>query len=593
MGRTMATVTERRAAAELRRRQAGEAGDRGGDAAFRAYRSQAPGVGLGRTVAMKSDVGTFPVERNGKQMIHTYGLFTRYERPYPMWDAFGEYEEVIARGAGRETLASNPDVAFLVNHKGVTMARTRNNTLVLEERDEGGYHEAWLNPERQDVRDFVSAINDGLIDEMSYAFMIPEGRGEWTEDFLTFRIGAYNIDRGDVSGVNYGANPYTDIAAQTPDVLNAIERLPEGALREAGARLAARGVAHPSGDGFAPTVTAEDLARATPRERIEVSHVRRRVDPTASPAVRRLQGRTARTAARFIELAQRTGMSIEETLTSQLPWYEIRSQADGGEGAAEPESTDILIYDEIGGSFGVDAKQFAEDLAAITTPTIRLRFNSPGGSVFDGEAIHSSILQHPSRTIGVVDGLAASAASLILMACDEIRVMPAGEIMLHDASMNTQGNAADHGKGQTYLDRHSGHLADIYAARMGTTREVARELMLAETWAFADEAIEMGLADTKGGRGDSLAADDPGEERMARRHDLTNYQYRHAGRDDAPSPRIYRVQEEPAEHAANASATFAVGGQAVNRRAEEQRSTAPERKGRSIAYIEAMIDAES
>jgi ATP-dependent protease ClpP protease subunit/phage head maturation protease len=585
MGRTMATVTERRAAAELRRRQAGEAGDRGGDAAFRAYRSQAPGVGRARTVAMPSQLRSQSEQRNGKQMIHTSGFFTRYARAYPMWDAFGEYEEVIARGAGRETLAAEPDVAFLVNHKGVTMARTaptggREATLLLEERNEGGWHDAWLNPARQDVRDFISAVDDGLITEMSYAFMIPEGKGEWTEDFLTFEIRAYDIDRGDVSGVNYGANPYTDIAAQTPDVLNAIERLPEGALREAAGRLAQRGAEVPATERPA-------------RERIEVSHVRRRVDPTASPAVRRLQGRTARTAARFIELAERTGMSIEETLTSQLPWYEIRSQADGGEGVAEPESTDILIYDEIGGSFGVDAKQFAEDLAAITTPTIRLRFNSPGGSVFDGEAIHSSILQHPSRTIGIVDGLAASAASLILMACDEIRVMPAGEIMLHDASMNTQGNAADHGKGQTYLDRHSGHLADIYAARMGTTREVARELMLAETWAFADEAIEMGLADTKGGRGDSLAAGDPGEERMARRHDLTNYQYRHAGRDDAPSPRIYRVQEEPAEYAADAPATFAVGGQAVNRRAEEQRSTVPERKGRSIAYIEAMIDAES
>jgi ATP-dependent protease ClpP protease subunit/phage head maturation protease len=570
MARTMATITERRAAAELRRRQAGEAGERGGDAAFRQFRSQAPGVGRARTVSMPTELRAAPEERNGKAMVHTSGFFTRYERGYPMWDTFGEYEEMTARGSGAKTLASNPDVAFLVNHKGVTMARTRARgrdvTLLLAEKPEGGWHDAWINPERQDVRDFVSAVDDGLITEMSYAFMIPEGAGEWSDDFMTFRINEYDIDRGDVSGVNYGANPFTDIAAQTPDVLNALERLPEGALREAGARLAARGV--------------------EPRERIEVRTVQRRVDPNASSAVRALQGMTARTAARFVDLAERNQLTVAEVVNTQLPWYEIRERRAAGEdGADRPaEATDVFIYDEIGGSFGVDAKTFAEDLAAITTPQINIRFNSPGGSVFDGEAIHSSILHHPSHTTAYIDGLAASAASLIAIACDEIVTMPAGEWMLHDASMTTQGNAADHGKGQTYLDRHSNHLADLYGVRMGISSEEARQVMLDETWAFADEALTLGLSDRTGTRADMLPDADPAEERMAKRHDLSKWAYRHQGRAAAPAPR-HVTRNQAAKPTGDPLDDY------LNAPAPIERSSVPVATGRSIADIERALDA--
>ncbi len=524
--RTMASPAERRAAAELRRRQAGEAGERGGDAAYMQYRASVPGLTRARKVTMQTEVATFPVERNGKQMIHTYGLFTRYETPYPMWDAFGEYEEVTARGSGRRSLAGNPDVAFLVNHTGMTMARTRNGTLELKETHEGAYHDAWLNPERQDVSDFVSAVNDGLMTEMSYAFMIPEGQGEWTEDFMTFRINEWDIDRGDVSGVNYGANPMTDIATQPGDVLDALDRLPAGVLREASARLAKRG---------AP------VGAAPARERIEVRGCFPTVDPDASRAIRALQGRHVRTAQRLADYATRNGLSVAEAASARLPWYEIRSgQPVPAEREGEParEATDVFIYDEIGGSMGVSAKKFAQDLAEIDTPVLRIRINSPGGSVFDGEAIHSSILQHPAHTIAYIDGLAASAASFIPLAADEIVTMPAGEWMIHDASMLTEGNPADHEKGRIFLERHSDHIADLYTARMGIPADEVRELMRAETWMFPTEAVDAGLADRVGTRADALPQGDEQAERMATRHDLRNWAYRYEGRHVAPKPAI-------------------------------------------------------
>jgi HK97 family phage prohead protease len=144
-----------------------------------------------------------------------------------MYDAFGEYEEVVQRGAFTATLAASPDVPFLVNHAGVTMARTTNGTLTLEEDALGLRSVARLNPERQDVRDLVSAIEDKLITEMSFAFMIDDA--EWNEDFTRFEIRSVNIDRGDVSAVNFGANPYTSIAARSQEIVRDIDRLPEGA----------------------------------------------------------------------------------------------------------------------------------------------------------------------------------------------------------------------------------------------------------------------------------------------------------------------------------------------------------------------------
>ena len=96
-------------------------------------------------------------------------------------------------------------------------------------------------------------------------------------------------------------------------------------------------------------------------------------------------------------------------MKTDLPWqYEIRAAA----GARE---ADVFLYDQIGESFfsdGVGAKQFAKDLAALDVDHIHLRINSPGGSVFEGQAIYNAIQRHPARVTSHIDGLAASIASV-------------------------------------------------------------------------------------------------------------------------------------------------------------------------------------
>jgi HK97 family phage prohead protease len=129
------------------------------------------------------------------------------ETPYDMWDMFGPYTEELASSAFDATLQADPDVAFLLNHGGMTLARTRSGTLQLGTDDTGLWYEPRLDTGVQAVRDLRSGITRGDLTECSFAFRIT--RGEWSPDYSAYRITGVDIDRGDVSIVNYGANPAT------------------------------------------------------------------------------------------------------------------------------------------------------------------------------------------------------------------------------------------------------------------------------------------------------------------------------------------------------------------------------------------------
>lgn len=189
------------------------------------YQSGEKPGGAGRTSAFPAELRANVVIRNGGQFLHVEGYATIYNRGYTMWDMFGEYTEIAESGMLDLSLSRKPDVAFLTNHTGVTMARTtKASTLMLASDSTGLGVDAYLNLDRQDVRDLASAIGDELIDEMSFAFMIDDG--EWSEDFDTFRLKQVDINRGDVSAVNYGANPYTSIGARAQTFMRSLEDMP-------------------------------------------------------------------------------------------------------------------------------------------------------------------------------------------------------------------------------------------------------------------------------------------------------------------------------------------------------------------------------
>ena len=132
------------------------------------------------------------------------------ERTYRMWDFWGEYDEVVTSGAFGPTLAADPSVELVVNHSfggQLPLAHTRNGTLRLSEDETGLRVEADLDPTRHDVHDVLAALERGDVAEMSFRFTIT--RGQWSPDYTEFRIDEVDLDRGDVSIVNFGANPHT------------------------------------------------------------------------------------------------------------------------------------------------------------------------------------------------------------------------------------------------------------------------------------------------------------------------------------------------------------------------------------------------
>ncbi len=166
-------------------------------------------------------------------------------------------------------------------------------------------------------------------------------------------------------------------------------------------------------------------------------------------------------------------------------WYTIRARATGAE---------VLIYDEIG-AYGVSAKGFLAELGALPDDApIDLRLNSPGGSVFDAVAIYNALKRHAGEITVWIDGIAASAASYIAMAGDEI-VMPENAfLMIHDPSGVVMGTAADMRDMAGTLDKIAASMTRGYAAKSGKPEDEIAALLSAETWFDAKDALEAGLA---------------------------------------------------------------------------------------------------
>jgi ATP-dependent protease ClpP protease subunit len=170
-------------------------------------------------------------------------------------------------------------------------------------------------------------------------------------------------------------------------------------------------------------------------------------------------------------------------------WYRIRNAA-----GAAGDTAEVYLYDEIS-LWGVTAAAFVDELRAITAPNIALHINSPGGDVFDGLAIHACLQAHPATVTTHVDGLAASAASFIAQAGDQVLIARNAVMMIHDAAGLCWGNAGDMRELADLLDKLSDNIADVYAARAGGTVADWRARMRAETWYTGAEAVDAGLAD--------------------------------------------------------------------------------------------------
>ncbi|MBP3038070.1 Clp protease ClpP [Bacillaceae bacterium Marseille-Q3522] len=171
--------------------------------------------------------------------------------------------------------------------------------------------------------------------------------------------------------------------------------------------------------------------------------------------------------------------------------------------AADDESSaDIFIYGEIV-EFAwlpgdVSGTTFKDDLDALgDVSLINLYINSPGGSVFEGIAIHNMLKRHNAKINVHVDALAASIASVIAMAGDAIYMPKNSMLMIHNPWTFAIGNAIQLRKQADDLDRIGNSSKQSYLQKAGEklTEEKLQELLDAETWLSADEAFEIGLCD--------------------------------------------------------------------------------------------------
>jgi len=169
---------------------------------------------------------------------------------------------------------------------------------------------------------------------------------------------------------------------------------------------------------------------------------------------------------------------------------------------------ELLLYDEIG-FWGVTATEFKTALDAISAGTIHLRINSPGGDVFDGLAMYNALVDHPARVVTHVDGLAASMASVVALAGDEVQMAENAFFMIHDPWTLSIGNATQLRKDAMLLDKIGGSVEATYMQRTGSDATQMRAWMEAETWFTAAEAEAAGFIDeitTKDAGAENLVA---------------------------------------------------------------------------------------
>lgn len=176
-------------------------------------------------------------------------------------------------------------------------------------------------------------------------------------------------------------------------------------------------------------------------------------------------------------------------------WYRIRNEA-------PDQRARVDLFDEIG--WDVTAGEFVAELNAIDAPAIDLHVNSPGGSAWDGFAIYNALVAHPASVSVHVIGVAASAASIVAMAGDEVVMYRPSQMMIHRAGtgMCVFGNADDMRAGMgemqsaaTSLDQIDNQIVALYAGKAGTDPQAWHDAVWAETWYGPDEALAAGLAD--------------------------------------------------------------------------------------------------
>jgi len=187
---------------------------------------------------------------------------------------------------------------------------------------------------------------------------------------------------------------------------------------------------------------------------------------------------------------------LPETFAFEADHDALSKWSPGISAAQSPENT-INILDVIGEDIfgeGVTSRRISAALRRIGDQEVFVDINSPGGDFFEGVAIYNMLRQHSQKVHVRILGLAASAASVIAMAGDDIQIGRAGFLMIHNAWVIAIGNRHDMAEAAAILEPFDDAMASVYAAQAGVEKSQAAEWMDNETWFNGDQAVEVGLA---------------------------------------------------------------------------------------------------
>lgn len=193
-----------------------------------------------------------------------------------------------------------------------------------------------------------------------------------------------------------------------------------------------------------------------------------------------------------LDIGARPGVRSDVTSKAMSRWDPCLKAA------ATDDAATISILDVIGADMfgeGVTAKRIAGALRYIGDRPVTVTINSPGGDVFEGIAIYNLLRDHPSEVTVKVIGLAASAASIIAMAGDNVLIGRAGFMMIHNSWVVAMGDRNAFAEISEYLKPFDDAMADVYAQRTGTAVSQIASMMDAETWINGTKAVETGFAD--------------------------------------------------------------------------------------------------
>lgn len=185
----------------------------------------------------------------------------------------------------------------------------------------------------------------------------------------------------------------------------------------------------------------------------------------------------------------------ERVQVSDKSWYAMQANGD-----AEQRTIEVFVYGEIG-TWGITANQFVQDLRAMddgVSPVVAA-FNSVGGDLFDGLAMHNALSRLGERCTGRVDALAASAASVAVCGAHRVVIASNAMLMIHNPWTYAAGDAESFRKVADVLDQTMEAIIAAYKAKAPDIDEPElRRLVAAETWLTANEAVALGLADEIG-----------------------------------------------------------------------------------------------